>query len=217
MYRSDNSSETWSVYPDRQVILHPLRNLHGAGNQLQRNPQLCFPRPNQAANRRGDSCPHRRQHSLEQCTRIAVRLLADRFRHQSDHLQRQWRRRCRLGPAQWFLRHRHAGYGCMARHPVRLETRPLSDFTNITTVEARCRNTTVGGNGAVLCFTPTAKAANTHRCSSTCNGNPTARKLSRSMANRPTRTPQNCSSVSNCRATSYDSNSRFFRKTTSST
>ena len=30
-----------------------------------------------------------------------------------------------------------------------LETRPLSDFTTTTTVEARCRNTSVGGNGAV--------------------------------------------------------------------
>ncbi len=31
-----------------------------------------------------------------------------------------------------------------------IETRPLADFTTTTTVEARCRNTTVGGNGAVL-------------------------------------------------------------------
>jgi hypothetical protein len=31
-----------------------------------------------------------------------------------------------------------------------LETRPLADFTATTTVEARCRNTSVGGNGAVL-------------------------------------------------------------------
>ncbi len=31
-----------------------------------------------------------------------------------------------------------------------LETRPLSDFTTTTTVEARCRNTSVGGNGAVV-------------------------------------------------------------------
>jgi hypothetical protein len=31
-----------------------------------------------------------------------------------------------------------------------LETRPLHDFTNVTTVEARCQNTTVGGNGAVM-------------------------------------------------------------------
>jgi uncharacterized membrane protein len=29
-----------------------------------------------------------------------------------------------------------------------LETRPLNDFTTTTTVEARCRNTSVGGNGA---------------------------------------------------------------------
>ena len=31
-----------------------------------------------------------------------------------------------------------------------IETRPLSDFTTTTTVEARCRNTSVGGNGAVV-------------------------------------------------------------------
>jgi hypothetical protein len=31
-----------------------------------------------------------------------------------------------------------------------LETRPLNDFTTTTTVEMRCRNTTVGGNGAVV-------------------------------------------------------------------
>jgi hypothetical protein len=31
-----------------------------------------------------------------------------------------------------------------------LETRPLYDFTGVTTVEASCQNTTVGGNGAVL-------------------------------------------------------------------
>jgi hypothetical protein len=31
-----------------------------------------------------------------------------------------------------------------------IETRPLADFTTTTTVEARCRNTTTGGNGAVL-------------------------------------------------------------------
>lgn len=31
-----------------------------------------------------------------------------------------------------------------------LETRPLSDFTTTTTVEARCRNTSVGGNGATM-------------------------------------------------------------------
>jgi Tfp pilus assembly protein PilW len=31
-----------------------------------------------------------------------------------------------------------------------LETRPVQDFTNVTTVSVRCRNTTVGGNGAVL-------------------------------------------------------------------
>jgi Tfp pilus assembly protein PilW len=31
-----------------------------------------------------------------------------------------------------------------------LETRPLSDFTTTTTVEARCRNTSVGGNGTVV-------------------------------------------------------------------
>ena len=31
-----------------------------------------------------------------------------------------------------------------------LETRPPSDFTTTTTVEVRCRNTTVGGNGAVV-------------------------------------------------------------------
>jgi hypothetical protein len=31
-----------------------------------------------------------------------------------------------------------------------LETRPLSDFTTTTTVEARCRNTSVGGNGTVI-------------------------------------------------------------------
>ncbi len=30
-----------------------------------------------------------------------------------------------------------------------IETRPLSDFTTTTIVEARCRNTSVGGNGAV--------------------------------------------------------------------
>jgi hypothetical protein len=31
-----------------------------------------------------------------------------------------------------------------------IETRPLSDFTTTTTLEARCRNTSVGGNGAVV-------------------------------------------------------------------
>jgi hypothetical protein len=31
-----------------------------------------------------------------------------------------------------------------------IETRPLSDFTTVTTVETRCRNTSVGGNGAVI-------------------------------------------------------------------
>jgi hypothetical protein len=31
-----------------------------------------------------------------------------------------------------------------------LQTRPLSDFTTTTFLEARCRNTTVGGNGAVV-------------------------------------------------------------------
>jgi len=31
-----------------------------------------------------------------------------------------------------------------------IETRPLADFTTTTTVEVRCRNTSVGGNGAVL-------------------------------------------------------------------
>jgi prepilin-type N-terminal cleavage/methylation domain-containing protein len=31
-----------------------------------------------------------------------------------------------------------------------LETRPLSDFTTTTTIEASCRNTSVGGNGAVV-------------------------------------------------------------------
>lgn len=31
-----------------------------------------------------------------------------------------------------------------------LESRPKNNFTNVTTVEARCRNTTVGGNGAEL-------------------------------------------------------------------
>jgi hypothetical protein len=31
-----------------------------------------------------------------------------------------------------------------------LETRPLSDFTTTTTVEARCRNTSVGGNGTTV-------------------------------------------------------------------
>lgn len=31
-----------------------------------------------------------------------------------------------------------------------LETRPVQDFTNVTTVSVRCRNTSVGGNGAVL-------------------------------------------------------------------
>ena len=31
-----------------------------------------------------------------------------------------------------------------------IESRPLADFTTTTTVEARCRNTGVGGNGAVL-------------------------------------------------------------------
>ncbi|MCI0334341.1 MAG: hypothetical protein L0228_14075 [Planctomycetes bacterium] len=31
-----------------------------------------------------------------------------------------------------------------------LESRPLSDFTTTTIVEVRCRNTTVGGNGAVV-------------------------------------------------------------------
>lgn len=32
-----------------------------------------------------------------------------------------------------------------------LETRPLNDFTTTTIVDVRCRNTTVGGNGAVIC------------------------------------------------------------------
>jgi hypothetical protein len=31
-----------------------------------------------------------------------------------------------------------------------LQTQPVNNFTNVTTVEARCRNTSVGGNGAVL-------------------------------------------------------------------
>src|SRR5262249_36593892 len=31
-----------------------------------------------------------------------------------------------------------------------LETRPLSDFTTTTTFEARCRNTSTGGNGATV-------------------------------------------------------------------
>jgi hypothetical protein len=31
-----------------------------------------------------------------------------------------------------------------------LETRPLHDFTNVTIVKARCQNTSVGGNGAVM-------------------------------------------------------------------
>lgn len=31
-----------------------------------------------------------------------------------------------------------------------IESRPLADFTTTTTVEVRCRNTSVGGNGAVL-------------------------------------------------------------------
>ena len=38
-----------------------------------------------------------------------------------------------------------------------LETRPLADFTTTTTVEVRCRNTSVGGNGAVAASTPTVK------------------------------------------------------------
>ena len=31
-----------------------------------------------------------------------------------------------------------------------LQTQPVNNFTNVTTVEASCRNTSVGGNGAVL-------------------------------------------------------------------
>jgi hypothetical protein len=31
-----------------------------------------------------------------------------------------------------------------------IETRPLNDFIKVTTVEVACRNTTVGGNGAVV-------------------------------------------------------------------
>ena len=31
-----------------------------------------------------------------------------------------------------------------------IETRPLHDFTKTTTVEVNCRNTSVGGNGAVI-------------------------------------------------------------------
>jgi hypothetical protein len=31
-----------------------------------------------------------------------------------------------------------------------IETRPLNDFTSLTTVEVACRNSTVGGNGAVI-------------------------------------------------------------------
>jgi hypothetical protein len=33
-----------------------------------------------------------------------------------------------------------------------IESRPLADFTTITSVEVRCRNTSVGGNGAVMCI-----------------------------------------------------------------
>ena len=33
---------------------------------------------------------------------------------------------------------------------VALESRPLHDFTGITTISVSCRNTSVGGNGAVI-------------------------------------------------------------------
>jgi hypothetical protein len=33
-----------------------------------------------------------------------------------------------------------------------IESRPLADFTTTTSVEVRCKNTSVGGNGAVMCI-----------------------------------------------------------------
>ena len=55
--------------------------------------------------------------------------------------------------ADWALAERHVRHGHARRRHLdasgALETRPLNDFTTVTTVEVRCRNTTVGGNGAV--------------------------------------------------------------------
>jgi hypothetical protein len=59
--------------------------------------------------------------------------------------------------ADWALASGHMGGATFINgiwHPAgTLETRPLSDFTTTTTVDVRCRNTTVGGNGAVVGIT----------------------------------------------------------------
>ena len=58
------------------------------------------------------------------------------------------------GVADWALASGNMGGATFINgiwHPAgTLETRPLSDFTTTTTVDVRCRNTTVGGNGAVV-------------------------------------------------------------------
>jgi hypothetical protein len=39
-----------------------------------------------------------------------------------------------------------------------IESRPLADFTTTTSVEVRCKNTSVGGNGAVMCINAARQA-----------------------------------------------------------
>ena len=78
-------------------------------------------------------------------------VLANRLRPRPHEHRLEWRRIHRLGNGRRGASFDSAKLIGGVWHAIgALETRPLNDFTKTTIVEVRCRNTSVGGNGAVV-------------------------------------------------------------------
>ena len=83
-----------------------------------------------------------------------------------------------------------------------IETRPLHDFTKTTTVEVNCRNTSVGGNGAVIRINADRQSGLYARYWSMFSDSLMERKRLRSVARRRMEPPSSYSAARGCRASS---------------
>ncbi len=129
-----------------------VRHVHHAGNVLRRHSKLRFQHSPRASVGKPGDLTHRRQRPL---------------RNTPELLSAYWRTDFDRDPtatngngdtvADWAL----TGGGTFDSTKLSngiwtatgaIESRPLADFTTTTSVEVRCRNTSTGGNGAVMCI-----------------------------------------------------------------
>jgi hypothetical protein len=149
MHRSSDSSASWSLYPDRLIFgtLYGTYSAPGAAYNVTRNlvshVRIMLQSGETSHSRIDSSIPLSNM----------PELLAAYWRADFD-VNPTTTNANGDGVADWAqttgaFDPLTLGSGVWRPTSV-LETRPLYDFTNVTTIDARCQTTSVGGNGAVI-------------------------------------------------------------------